>query len=109
MTDRPARIRRILSVMMPVEAMPNIHGYLWSKQIYCVQRCAQAVTDETMADGTDAQARAALDGLADRARGRVKVRPARGATWPCAGAPPRWTTCSAGSSRRRGRAASTAD
>ena len=60
MTDRPARIRRILSVMMPVEATPNIHGYLWSKQIYCVLLYAQAVTDEAMADGTDAQARAAL-------------------------------------------------
>jgi len=50
MTDRLARIRRILSVMMPVEATPNIHGYLWLKQIYCVLLSAQAVTDETMAD-----------------------------------------------------------
>lgn len=116
MSDRLARIQQMLSVVMPVEATPNIHGYLWAKQIYCALLFAQAVTDETMADtyanparqpvlialvregvrvaeaagvrlesfdsyeplvianGGEAEARAALDRVAARARGRVKVR-----------------------------------
>ena len=116
MTDRLARVQRLLSVLMPVEATLNIDGYLWAKQIYCSLLFAQAVTDETMAgiygdprwqpvlsalvrEGArvasaagvrlepfdayeplaiasqdEAVARASLDAMAVRARGRVKVR-----------------------------------
>jgi 2-dehydropantoate 2-reductase len=50
LTERLARIQKLVAHAVGAHVTDNIFGYLWAKQIDCSLLFAQAVTDETMAD-----------------------------------------------------------
>jgi len=50
LTERLARIQKLVAHAVGAHVTDNIFGYLWAKQIDCSLLFAQAVTDETFAD-----------------------------------------------------------